>query len=281
MAPPLQIVMALQGQHITPGRTGQSAALQRAHRRKRLAQYAVNFYIHLMKMRDLEAQTGVNRETIRVYFRHGLLPEPSRPKRNVADYDETHVETIRAVRNLQKQSGMTLPQIRDVLSGKQMNRRLDARAFQNLETLLATRVEYDSTGNVSLDSLAERNPMALSDAHLMANQGLVTLIDGKDGPTVSLSDARMLQLWSQMRAAGFDEAHGFSADILSYYRHAAEYVATHESHLFRERVEGRIDEHKAVDMLEQALSLMLEFFGLLRLKSFLKKIGPEAPRKPE
>jgi DNA-binding transcriptional MerR regulator len=234
-----------------------------------------------MKMRDIEAQTGVNRETIRVYFRHGLLPEPARPKRNVADYDESHVEAIRAVRNLQKQSGMTLPQIRDVLSGKEMSRQLDARGFQNLETLLAARVEYDSTGNVSLDSLAERNPMAHSDARLMANHGLLTLIDSPDGPTVSLSDARLLQLWSQMRAAGFDEAHGFSPDILSYYHHAAEYVATHESHLFRERVEGRIGESKAVDMLEQALPLMLEFLGLLRLKSFLKKIGPETPMNTE
>jgi len=234
-----------------------------------------------MKMRDLETETGVNRETIRVYFRHGLLPEPSRPKRNVADYDESHVEAILAVRNLQKRSGMTLPQIRDALSGKQMSRPLDARAFQNLETLLASRVEYDSTGNVSLDTLTDHNPMARSDAHLMANHGLLTLIQGQDGPKVSLSDARLLQLWSLMRDAGFDEEHGFSPDILSYYRHAAEYVATHESHLFRERVEGRIDESKAVDMLEQALPLMLEFFGLIRLKSFLSKIGPSATQGSE
>ena len=31
-----------------------------------------------MKMRELEQRTGVNRETIRVYLRQGLLPEPRR-----------------------------------------------------------------------------------------------------------------------------------------------------------------------------------------------------------
>ena len=53
-----------------------------------------------MKMRDLEAKTGVNRETIRVYFREGLLPEPNRPARNVADYGDEHARAVTAVRKL-------------------------------------------------------------------------------------------------------------------------------------------------------------------------------------
>ncbi|MDB5698956.1 MAG: hypothetical protein JWN69_1760, partial [Alphaproteobacteria bacterium] len=66
-----------------------------------------------MKMRDLERRTGVNRETIRVFLRHGLIPEPARPKPNVADYGETHVQAIQAVRDLQRNSSMTLRQIRE------------------------------------------------------------------------------------------------------------------------------------------------------------------------
>ena len=34
-----------------------------------------------MKMKELEARTGVGREAIRFYIREGLLPEPERPKR--------------------------------------------------------------------------------------------------------------------------------------------------------------------------------------------------------
>lgn len=55
-----------------------------------------------MKMRDLETRTGVNRETIWVYLRHGLVPEPIRPKPNVADYDDSHVRAALAVRQLQR-----------------------------------------------------------------------------------------------------------------------------------------------------------------------------------
>ena len=72
-----------------------------------------------MKMRELEVRTGLNRETIRVYLRNGLVPEPVRPKHNVADYDESHVTAIIAVRDLQRDSGLTLNQIKNVLNGQQ------------------------------------------------------------------------------------------------------------------------------------------------------------------
>ncbi|MFM6854428.1 MAG: MerR family transcriptional regulator, partial [Sphingopyxis sp.] len=81
-------------------------------------------------MRDLEQKTGVNRETIRVFFRLGLLPDPVRPKRNVADYDDSHVQAIQAVRNLQRNDGLTLPQIKALLQGRESTRRVEAGAFR-------------------------------------------------------------------------------------------------------------------------------------------------------
>ena len=59
-----------------------------------------------MKMRELERRTGVNRETIRVYLREGLLKAPLRPKANVAEYDESHVQGILAIRELQRTRGL-------------------------------------------------------------------------------------------------------------------------------------------------------------------------------
>src|SRR3546814_20874330 len=91
-------------------------------------------------MSDLEKRTGVHRETIRVYFRHGLLPEPERPAPNVADYGETHVQAMLAVRKLQRDDGLTLPQIKEAIRGQNSEGRVNAAAFRNLETLVAARV---------------------------------------------------------------------------------------------------------------------------------------------
>ena len=88
-----------------------------------------------------------------------------------------------------------------------------------------------------------------------------------------MTDAGLVNLWGRMREAGFDEARGFPPSILGYYIEAAEYVAGKEAQIFLDQVEGKIEEDEAANMLQFALPTMLEFFGLIRLKMFLRNIG--------
>lgn len=225
-----------------------------------------------MKMRELERRTGVNRETIRVYFREGLLPEPSRPARNVADYGEEHVRAILAVRKLQRESGMTLPQIKAMLNGERPERALGASAFTHLEELVSSRVGVKQ-GLVPLSALTEQSPKAVIDAQALSRIGIIDLVETRQGPMLSITDAGLVNIWGRMRTVGFDEERGFPPEILVYYIEAAEYVAGMEAELFLERVEGRIGEVEAAEMLEFALPTMLDFFGIIRQKSFLRNIG--------
>lgn len=225
-----------------------------------------------MKMRELEAKTGVNRETIRVYFREGLLPEPSRPARNVAHYGEEHVRAILAVRKLQHDAGMTIPQIKSVLNGQSPTRALRASAFNHLEELVASRVGVEQ-GLVQLDTLVGQNPKAAIDARALDAIGIIELVATAAGPAMTVTDAGLVNIWGRMRRVGFDEEHGFPPEILDYYVEAAEYVAGKEAQLFLDRVEGRIGEDEAATMLEFALPAMLTFFGIIRQKAFLRNIG--------
>ena len=240
-----------------------------------------------MKMRELEGQTGVNRETIRVYFREGLLPHPSRPARNVADYGEEHVRAVLAVRKLQRESGMTLPQIKSVLNGANSSgRSLGAAAFSHLEELVASRVGVQQ-GLVSLASIAEQYPEGVADARAFDRIGTIEIVETPEGKMLSVTDAGLLGIWGRMRQAGFNEASGFPPEILDYYIEAAEYVAGMEAKLFLERVEGKMGEVEAAEMLEFALPAMLDFFGIIRQKVFLRNIGQKTrsggelmPKKP-
>jgi DNA-binding transcriptional MerR regulator len=229
-----------------------------------------------MKMRELEARTGVHRETIRIYLRHGVVPEPARPKPNVADYGDEHVRAVLAVRELQRERRMTLPQILEFMRGGGSTQRIDATAF--LEELVAARVGL-SDRRVLTRSLVDQNPHAVADARAMAKIGLVSLVKTRAGEELSLTDARLVTIWGGMRAAGFVEAVDFAPDIIGFYIAAAEYVAGQEASKFIERTEGRIGEDQAAAMLQVALPSMLEFFGLLRLKAFMRNIhrDPDAP----
>lgn len=227
-----------------------------------------------MKMRELEARTGVNRETIRVFLRHGLIPEPSRPKPNVADYDERHINAINAVRELQRNSALTMKQIKEAMDGAQDGPRVDAIAFQHLEALVATRVGID-VAPIKLSSLAKAYPKAASDAKKLAASGIIEILDSRRGPSVSITDARLITIWSEMRQIGFTEDMGFTPEMLTFYLEPAETVAWNEATLFLERVQGRISEETAASMLQVALRQMADFWGLIRMKRFLAHIHRE------
>ena len=229
-----------------------------------------------MRMRELEARTGVNRETIRVYLREGLVPPPTHQTSNTADYGEEHVRAILTVRKLLRGSGMTLPQIKSVMDGNEAERPLDAAAYHHFEDLMAARFGVQS-GTVALETMLEQNPHARKDAEALHRLGIIRLCDDEGGQRVSVTDAALINIWGSMRAVGFDEEHGFPPASLGYYVEAAEYVAATEAKLFLAEMGGRFGEEEAASMLEFGLPAMLNFFGILRQRAFLRFISGEVP----
>jgi len=227
---------------------------------------------HAMRMRELEERTGVNREVIRIYLRKGLLPEPTRLARNQAEYDDSHVRAVVAIRELQRGSRLTLGQIKDLLNGSGLDSGAGAATYQHLEELLAVQFSLDDTRLVPLTALLERNAMAERDAHAFDAMGIVTLVGEKE-PRLSLTDARLVEIWAQIREAGFVEEAGFPPENIAFYLQAAEEVAAWESSIFLKGSAGQISDEDAATMLRIALPLMLDFFGLLRLKAFMRNIS--------
>lgn len=221
-------------------------------------------------MRELEKRTGVHRETIRVYFRHGLLPAPSRPAANVADYDESHVQAVLAVRKLQRDDGLTLPQIKEALRGGNGDGRVDAAAFRNLEALVAARVGSD--GEVLIKTLAAAWPNAAGDAKVFQELGIVTILDTANGPALSIIDSRIVTIWQLMRAEGYTEENGFPPTVVDFYAQPADLVAREESRRFVTVTEGRMSDADAAALFHAGIRHMIDFFGLLRLKRLMQYI---------
>ena len=62
------------------------------------------------RVEELAAAGGIRVDTLRFYQSRGLLPPPLRRGRT-AIYDDTHLETLRRIRGLQR-DGFSLAQIR-------------------------------------------------------------------------------------------------------------------------------------------------------------------------
>lgn len=223
-----------------------------------------------MKMSELEKQTGVDREVIRIFLRKGLIPEPYRPAKNVAEYDDRHVRAITTVRDLQRTGRLSLNQIGDLVEGRGLEPNASNGAYQHLETLLAIRFGVDESPRIALCELAKRLPYAHHDAHTFAKLGMVEIADTPDGEMLSLGDARLVEIWGGIREAGFIEESGFPPENIAFYQQAAEMIANEEVRVFLEGSAGQIAEDRAAAMLQTALPMMLDFLGLLRLKAFLR-----------
>lgn len=242
-----------------------------------------------MKMRDLERQTGIHRETIRVYLRKGLLPQPHRPKPNVAEYGDAHVRGILAIRHLQQERRLPLAQIKRALDGDTSAMAADAAAFPQLNALVAARLGMDE-GLVPLTSVMARNALAESDARAFERVGAVRLKRRDRNLYLSHADAQLVALWGDMRSAGFTEERGFGPEIAQMYVRAAASLARAEVKEFLSKVSRRLDADAAADMARTALSRMLAFFDVLRMKAALEELerqtaparhAPAVRRRPD
>jgi DNA-binding transcriptional MerR regulator len=221
-----------------------------------------------MKMRELEQRTGVRREMIHYYFRNGLLPEPARPKANVADYGEEHVRSILAIRKLQTEQRLSLEEIKEALNGHAAVVPGDAAVFRHLDELVAARLGADQT-LIPLASLVERSPKAETDAKVLAKLGAIELVTRKGQHYLSRVDAQIVGIWGDMRAYGFNEELGFDANLVGIYVERAKDLAFAEIEAYLARVTHFPREKKA-DWAQPGLSMMLNIFSLLRMKAAIE-----------
>lgn len=222
-----------------------------------------------MKMRELEQRTGVRREMIHFYFRNGLLPDPERPKPNVAEYGEDHVRSILAIRRLQSEQRLSIEEIKQSLNGQISSTSANASTFRHLNELVGARLGADQT-LVTLASVKQRHPKAELDAKALHKVGAIELVTKKGQKYLSRVDAQIVAIWGDMRTVGFTEDTGFDAEVTAMYVSQAKELARIEIATFLARAPDYPTEQKA-EMAQLGLTRMMNLFSLLRMKAVLEE----------
>ncbi len=225
-----------------------------------------------LRMRELESLTGIGRETIRFYLREGLLPEPERPKRNVALYSDEHVRRLTLIKRLQEERFLPLAMIKAVLDGSPDERVRDIAAFPHLDQLLADRLDADA----ALTPLAElerelREPAGARDA--LADAGLIRPETGPDGqPALTATDTAIVRAMARLRVAGFTEERGFTPDRARFYAVFVDWLVGQEIRLFYDLLAGRIGEQDAAHMAQEGLAEINQILGLMRRRAIQHRL---------
>lgn len=225
-------------------------------------------------MRDLERETGVGREAIRFYIREGLLPEPERPARNVAWYDESFVEKIRFIKELQEKRYLPLHVIRRIVANDGEPTHAEVETLLDLDGKLFPSVEGAPRAEPEkLAAAARRCGVPLREARVVAAKGAITIAKRDGAEWLEPSSIGILELWGELRRAGFTTERGFAPEEIGLYVDLVEWLVREELRIFARATAGRVSGPDAVGMAEVGIDLLNQILALLRKNTMLKFIA--------
>jgi len=234
-------------------------------------------------MKALEQATGVGRETIRFYIQSGLLPQPERRGRNVALYDASFVDRIRLIKELQQKRFLPLSVIKDIVrsEGEQMPAALQTVIDLDRHLFRAAGIDLRRPP-VRLSEVAQRTGVTTSEIRELARIGAIEITTHNRIESLHDPDVRVVEIWGQIREAGFNETLGFGPQSLRIYVDAVRQLAQKELRLFAGGVIGKTEGKHALGMAEAAIEIGNQLIGVVRASVLLRRFAQdrETPPRP-
>ncbi len=225
-----------------------------------------------MRMRELEKRTGVGRETIRFYIREGLLPEPERASRNSASYTDDHVARVRAIKRLQEERFLPLAVIKTLLDATDGDSWLHADAFPHLDAMLRARL--DKGERIAVARVIEQAGATRAEIEEAVANGTVSIAADD---TMDPRDAGIVKALAELKAIGFTEARGFTAEHHGIYADFVDWLVSQEMRLFFDHTAGVVGEDEAANMAERGVAAVNDMLSLMRTREILRRL--EARRR--
>lgn len=235
-------------------------------------------------MRDLCARTGLSRQTIHFYVAQGLLDPPRKTGQTMGYYSEAHVERLLLIRKLQEENFLPLPAIRAMLADEhagfsRAQRHVLAEVKQKLTAVAAIAPEPPAE---LLSAVLERCKLARREATELAEAGLLH-IEGRGAKAkVSAEGAWLLELWAEVRGAGFTRELGFGPELLVLFERGIAQIFEEEKQILARlaaMLPGAKGAEKVAEMVDRALPLVHAFLVRAhqrRVRELLQSIGANA-----
>jgi DNA-binding transcriptional MerR regulator len=189
----------------------------------------------LLKMQELSQATGVSGGTIRYYVQKGILPKPLKTHRNMAYYDESYIERIRAIKDLQKKRFLPLNIIKMIIGSRSPS--IDGEQRQILKEMEKPLFSDSLLGNdaqpVSREELLAR--MDGDPEHLEALEAMGMIEADAEG-RFDHECVQIVEILSEIRDMGLNEELDFQVEHLQIHLDLMEFLARKEIEIFTKRI---------------------------------------------
>ncbi len=223
-----------------------------------------------MRIGELVERSGTPKETIHFYLREGLLRKPKKTSKNMAYYDDAHVEQLRLIKRLRTESYLPLNVIKKVLKEGKLAPsagRLDLTADLLGQTARANFEPLDEA------TLAEQS--GLSVERIRRYRALGLLHGGAGEARYGFDDVRIAQILktSEIEAG---ELPWVEERFVLLERHLANLVHAEVQHFF-ERVLAQGDAKKALELLRGGRETIGPYLALSRARRLRAELETLAP----
>ncbi len=205
-------------------------------------------------MRDVSERTGMSRQAIRFYVTEGLVPPPTKTGQTTALYTEEHVERILLVKKLQEEHFLPLHAIRAMLDDEHQGFTPAQReVLRDVKARLPSATTGDDAprDTVPIAPLLERTKLAKRELRDLDEAGLVTIVRNR----IAADDVWLVELWADVRAAGFTRELGFGVELLLIFERGLARMFEEEKRVLAQ-LATKLPASSAAAMVDRALPLV-------------------------
>ncbi|MDP3938003.1 MAG: MerR family transcriptional regulator [Deltaproteobacteria bacterium] len=236
----------------------------------------------LLRISELSALTDVPAPSIKFYIKEGLLPPPLKTSRNMAYYDESFVDRIRFIKELQTQHFLPLRVIREILSGSDGNGRLaEAQVLLELKgSFLGRPVGERSQPLAEPEVITQFNTYEL-ELEKLRGMGILNPSETGGQRVYDGDDLDFLAALENNRRLGFRSEIGFQVDDLAIYLRFLEDLAREEVKLLISRTASKLSSEEIKQLAERGIREFGPLLMVLRRKMILKVLSGLRPGSSE
>lgn len=215
-----------------------------------------------LRMKDLCAATGLERQAIHFYIQQGLLPPGKKTGRNMAWYSDAHVQRLQLIKKLQHERFLPLKAIKAILDGREESFAPEQHQFlARVRDRLAPELAQSSPRNEFLDAdeVCARAGVERQDLEEAVEQGMLGAERTEDGGLrIAEDDVWMIETFGEMRRLGFSRELGFTVADVAFYEEAMSRLFREEMRLLSRRL-SHLPAEEAAPMIERALPVIHTF----------------------
>jgi DNA-binding transcriptional MerR regulator len=222
----------------------------------------------MLKMSELAERSGVSAATIKHYLREGLLgseDEVVRTSRNMAYYPQSFVERLRLIKRLQEERFMPLRVIRELI-GADPERA--ARLIELEDRIIDRAIAARQTERISKARARETYDLPQNVLDRLEELGVLT----PGGRSYDSDDVQIIEAISRFRAGGYEQAIGFTVYDTLRYRQALEPLVKEEVRVLLDRLAGRVEVERAVEIISSGTEPLRELIGAMHSKLLLTEL---------